>query len=140
MKRVAITATAVAGISMTAVAAAGVAQGAPEGAAFFNYGGKNCAITADGVIGCDGWQMVPVFSVPIGGGIPVSVPAPQSIQDAGGIRPTYDLAQPFTLPGGNPDFFAVANDSGPFGPKLSHAGAFCEISFRGWFRCVPRGA
>ncbi|MEV0247448.1 hypothetical protein AB0H76_12725 [Nocardia sp. NPDC050712] len=140
MKRLVRTATAVAGMAVAVVSMTGAAAAAPEGSAYFNYGGKNCAITPDGVIGCDGWQQVQVFSVPIGGGIPISVPAPQSIQDAGGMRPSYDFGQPFTQPGGNPDFFAVANDSGPFGPRLSHAGAFCEISFRGWFRCVPRGA
>ncbi|MFI1912031.1 hypothetical protein [Nocardia sp. NPDC020380] len=140
MKRLALTATAAAAIAVTGLISAGAAGAAPDGSAYFNYGGKNCAITPDGIIGCDGWQQVPVFSIPLGGGIPVAIPAPQSIQDASGIHPAYDFSQPFTQPGGNPDFFAVANDSGPFGPRLSHAGAFCEISFRGWFRCVPRGA
>ncbi|WP_458690637.1 hypothetical protein [Nocardia tengchongensis] len=119
---------------------AATAQAAPPDSVYFNYGGKNCAITPDGVIGCDGWQMVPVFSIPLGGGIPISLPAPQSIQDAGGVRPSYDFSQSYTQPGGNPDFFQVANDQGPWGPKLSFAGAFCEVSFRGTFRCVARGA
>lgn len=140
MKRSAVALIAAVSAAVTVpLAAAATAQAAPAGSVYFNYGGKNCAITPDGVIGCDGWQNVPVFSLPIGGGMPVSIPAPQSIQDAGGIRPSYDFSQPFTQPGGNPDFFQVANDQGPFGPRLSHAGAFCEISFRGWFRCVPRG-
>ncbi|MFB8005721.1 hypothetical protein [Nocardia sp. NPDC056000] len=138
MKRVALVAAALAGIAVP-IAAMPAANAAPEGSVYFNYGGKNCAITPDGVIGCDGWGPVQVLSIPLGGGIPVSIPAPQSIQDAGGLHPSYDFSQPFTQPGGNPDFFAVANDQGPFGPKLSHAGAFCEISFHGWFRCVARG-
>ncbi|WP_330181640.1 hypothetical protein OHB26_35575 [Nocardia sp. NBC_01503] len=115
------------------------AQAAPPDSVYFNYGGKNCAITPDGVIGCDGWQDVSIFTIPIGGGIPISIPAPQSIQDAGGLHPSYDFSQSYTQPGGNPDFFQVANEQGPFGPKLSYAGAFCEISFRGWFRCAARG-
>lgn len=119
---------------------AATAQAAPPDSVYFNHDGENCAITPDGVIGCDGWQMVPVFSLPIGGGIPISVPAPQKIQDAAGVRPSYDFSGSFTQPGGNPDFFQVANDQGPFGPRLSFAGAFCEVSFHGSFRCVARGA
>ncbi|MEC3954175.1 hypothetical protein VMT65_14140 [Nocardia sp. CDC153] len=135
--------TLIVGVSVAAAVpllATATAQAAPPGSVYFNYGGKNCAITPDGVIGCDGWQMVTAVTLPVGGGLPIDVPAPQSIQDATGIHPSYDFSQPYTLPGGNPDFESVANDQGPWGPRLSFAGAFCEISFHGWFRCVPRGA
>ncbi|MGW2663744.1 hypothetical protein ACWCW7_22515 [Nocardia tengchongensis] len=129
-----------AAVSVPMVTAA-TAQAAPPNSVYFNYGGKNCAITPDGVIGCDGWQQVQVFTY-TGSGVsfPVYVPAPQSIQDAAGMRPSYDFSQSFTQPGGNPDFFQVANDQGPWGPKLSYAGASCEVGFHGSFYCVARGA
>ncbi|APA99253.1 hypothetical protein [Nocardia seriolae] len=140
MKRLAaiLTTGATAAIAVPLISVA-TAQAAPEGSVYFSHDGQNCAITPDGVIGCDGWQMVGVLTVPIGGGTVISIPAPQSIRDAGGIHPSYDLSRPYTQPGGNPDFYQVANDQGPFGPKLSFAGAFCEVSFRGTFRCVARG-
>lgn len=130
--------SAAASVPMVAVA---TAQAAPPDSAYFYYGGKNCAITPDGVIGCDGMQMVPVHTVS-GSGVsfPISVPAPQTIQDAAGLRPSYDFSRSFTHPNGNPDFFQVANDQGPWGPRLSHAGAYCEVGFHGSFLCVARGA
>lgn len=95
MKRLAaiLTTGATAAIAVPLISVA-TAQAAPEGSVYFSHDGQNCAITPDGVIGCDGWQMVGVLTVPIGGGTVISIPAPQSIRDAGGIHPSYDLVSP----------------------------------------------
>ncbi|GAB2564937.1 hypothetical protein [Nocardia heshunensis] len=136
------TAVLIAGITavMAFPLATATAQAAPPGSVYFDHEGKNCAITPDGIVGCDGWQMVGVGSLPIGGGLPISVPAPQRLWDAGGSHPSYDFSQPFTLPGGNPDFAQVANEQGTFGPRLTFAGASCEVGFHGLFICRARGA
>ncbi|QIS04351.1 hypothetical protein F5X71_20270 [Nocardia brasiliensis] len=116
---------------------AATAHAAPPGSVYFNYKGTNCAITPDGAIGCDLPNIRPV-GLTIVGDFSIPVPAPQIVADPR-TRPGYDLSKPYTQPGGNSDFYQVANDQGTFGARISYAGASCEESFRGTFMCVSKG-
>lgn len=137
MKRFASLTAAVATVAVAVpLLAAASAQAAPPGSRYFHYGDRNCAIMPDGTIGCD-LDNIQMVNLPIG---PwgIAVPAIQYVADPN-PRATYDFSRPYTLGGGNPELAQVANGSGPFGPRLSYAGAFCEAGFRGTLHCVARG-
>ncbi|WP_405136581.1 hypothetical protein [Nocardia sp. NBC_01388] len=137
MKRSAILATAtIAAALALPLATAASAQAAPEGSMYFSYGDRNCAIMPDGTIGCD-LNSIQMVNLPVG---PwgIAVPTIQYVADPN-PRATYDFSRPYTQPGGNPDLSQVANDNGPFGPRLSYAGAYCEAGFHGILHCVARG-
>ncbi|WP_433662294.1 hypothetical protein ACQPW1_09135 [Nocardia sp. CA-128927] len=137
MKRVTKTCAGLLSVAATLpIVFAATAQAAPAGSMYFSYGGANCAIMPDGSIGCD-LPNIRLVGLNIVGDVSIPVPAQQIVADPR-TRPSYDFSNPYTQPGGNPDFYQVANDRGTFGARISYAGAFCEESFRGTFMCVSR--
>jgi hypothetical protein len=94
--------------AVTAIGCGGPAQAAAP--VFFNYGGLNCAVSSDGLLGCDlpsGLEVMqrPGF-LPSGSaeGLSLPVPGRQITQDVvGGPMHGASLpGTPFTLTGGNP--------------------------------------
>lgn len=134
----------------------GTGHAEPRGTVYFGYRGTNCAIAADGSVGCDfarpvqmSWWALPFLYVPM------PFPVREVVVDAPWL-PAHSGFAPgsHTLPGGNPDISTVATSRrilpglvsqpgcGPGGScfeyVVSYAGASCEMSYRA-FECAARG-
>ncbi|NUS42788.1 MAG: hypothetical protein HOQ24_03720 [Mycobacteriaceae bacterium] len=137
-------------------AAAGGAQAGPNDPVFFRAGAFQCRIAPDGSLGCDLTSPYnpPLASISLtktdtgsttaltrGIDLPVPFPVWQVVIDnpAMPALPGMGGGTPFTLPGGNPDFAAIANERGPWGPRLRAFGSTCEIGFHGSFFCNAKG-
>ncbi|BDT92958.1 hypothetical protein [Nocardia sputorum] len=140
MKRSTKFAGAVAAVAVAPILAAGSAQADP-GTVYFSVGSMNCAIFADGSLGCD-------FAAPLRLSyyvgdtyVPVPVPVNEIAIDQPWLpaHPTFDPATPYTLPGGNPSIYDVRTGSGQWGPIVEHAGASCQVGFHGSFTCQALG-
>ncbi|WP_069166925.1 hypothetical protein [Nocardia altamirensis] len=119
---------------ITLAATAHAADATADGAVYFSYGTHNCAILANGTIGCDR----PVLTM-AASGYGFSTPqlrSPQVIADPQ-ARDGFDyFGKPYTLPGGNPHFDQVVNATDHYGfPALAHAGRMCSIGPKGIFIC-----
>ncbi|MEU7140373.1 hypothetical protein ABZ942_13055 [Nocardia sp. NPDC046473] len=108
---------------------------ADDDAVFFSKDNYNCAILANGTIGCDR----PVLTTFAFSGLPVPYPqSPQVIADPW-VHDGFDyIGKPYTLPGGNPSFEQVANSTDRDGrAALAHAGRVCGLpsSAKSGFTC-----
>ncbi|WP_039794530.1 hypothetical protein [Nocardia araoensis] len=140
MKRSTKFAGALAAVAAATLVAAGNAQADP-GTVYFSAGSTNCAIFANGSVGCD-FGYPQHMSYHVGGTyIPVPVTVNEIVIDQGWLpaHPTFDPATPYTLPGGNPSIDAVKTGSGQWGPIIEHAGASCQVGFHGSFSCQALG-
>ncbi|NKY29663.1 hypothetical protein [Nocardia gamkensis] len=140
MKRSTKFAGALAAVAAAPILAAGNAQ-ADAGTVYFSVGSTNCAIFANGSLGCD--LASPMYmSYYIGDTyVPVPVPVNEIAIDQPWLpaHPTFDPGTPYTLPGGNPRIDDVKTGSGPWGPIIEHAGASCQVGFHGSFTCQALG-
>ncbi|WP_280442998.1 hypothetical protein [Nocardia brasiliensis] len=103
------------------------AQAVTPDTVYFSYGDEvNCAITADGIVGCD---VTPnrVPAVAVGDTwVPLPVPINQVIIDQPEL-PAHPGVTPkaFTLPGGNPPMSEVKTGAGYASIEVAHGGATC---------------
>lgn len=110
--------------------------------AYFALGDWNCAIRADGTVGCDLADPAASMNV-LYAGIQVPVPnVPAIIVDSKTLpaRPHWDSNGSHTLPGGNPELprFAAVHYHDPQ-YSFTYAGANCQITFKGVAVCTSMG-
>ncbi|MEU6583852.1 hypothetical protein [Nocardia sp. NPDC046763] len=110
--------------------------------AFFNIGGFNCSIAANGVVGCDlnpaGALMYVSLAGPTGQAYPVPY-APAAIIDnaAWPAHPEWSGGTGHTRPGGNQ---AVPFSGDMWSPaSISYAGATCTQGYRSAVQCTSMG-
>lgn len=110
--------------------------------AYFAIGGWNCAIGADGTVGCD--LVTPAASMDVLYlGTKVSMPnVPAIIIDSAALpaHPQWNPNGSHTLPGGNPAL-APLTQVNYHDPQysVSYAGANCQITFNGSAVCTSMG-
>lgn len=137
----ALTAMAVALGAGTASADADPGPYIVNGTAYFNVGGVNCSITANGVAGCDVSPVAPVMAVMVGG---VQLPAPYVPAVIVGDMPNMP-GHPQWMgthagPNGNPALPRLTG--GPYGSPqqaITYAGATCRQEYRGAVDCQSGG-
>ncbi|MEU7632690.1 hypothetical protein AB0C34_22300 [Nocardia sp. NPDC049220] len=110
---------------------------ADPGPVYFSVGSINCAIAADGTVGCDfGYPTRLQYSF---------LPFPFSVNDIVidqpwlPAHPTFGSGAAFTLPDGNPSLDSVKTGSGQWGPFIEYAGSRCAAGFHGSFGCQSKG-
>ncbi|MGW0249582.1 hypothetical protein ACWDYH_23435 [Nocardia goodfellowii] len=109
---------------------------------YFALGEWNCSIAGNGTVGCDLAVPAPSMNV-LYAGMQVSVPnVPAIIIDSVALpaRPHWNSRGSHTLPGGNPPIPRI-DAVGPHDPQYSvtHAGATCQITFKGVAVCTSMG-
>ncbi|WP_157186642.1 hypothetical protein [Nocardia jiangxiensis] len=113
-----------------------------NGTAYFNVGGRNCSITANGVAGCDVSPTAVMMDMMVGG---IQVPTPYVPSVVVGDMPNMPghpgwFSGSHAGPNGNP---ALPNlTGGPYGSPqqaITYAGATCRLEYRGAVDCQSGG-
>ncbi|WP_028478117.1 hypothetical protein [Nocardia sp. CNY236] len=140
MKRSTKFAGALAAAAAAPVVAIGTAEAATD-TVFFSVGSTHCAIFGNGAVGCNFASPVQL-SYYVGN---VYVPMPMAVSEMVidqpwlPAHPTFDPVRRYTLAGGNPSIYHVQTGSSQWGPIIEHAGASCQIGYRGSFSCGTMG-
>lgn len=117
-------------IAATPLVAIATANADTPDAVYFSYGTEvNCAITDDGIVGCD---VTPARMLTVPGGssvIPIPIPVRQVVIDQDWLPAHPGSASgAFTLRGGNPSISDVATGDGYASVRVEHAGALCQAT------------
>ncbi|MDF0529371.1 hypothetical protein P0W64_10100 [Tsukamurella sp. 8F] len=145
MKRTILSIIAVAGAVAAPLVAPAAADAAPAGTVHFSVGDSfNCAITADGKVGCDLPTPRQMTITMNGTDRPVPFKVREVLIDSASLpaHPGPGVGTPHTLPGGNPPIEQVGHPSGTgadSGPEVDHGGASCRLGFHGSFSCKSKG-
>ncbi|MBH0780011.1 hypothetical protein [Nocardia bovistercoris] len=114
----------------------GTAQAQDSGPLYFGTGAFQCAIFADGAVGCDapGYRLQYTW-------LPVPFPVNEVVIDQPWLpaHPTFTPGSDYTRPGNNPSLYEVRTGDGTWGPYVEYAGARCEAGFHGSFTCSSKG-
>lgn len=113
-----------------------------DGTAYFAMGDWNCSIGADGAVGCDLATPASVMQV-LYVGMQVPVPNVSAIvidSTALPAHPQWNSNGSHTLPGGNPALERISAVN-YYDPQfwVTHAGATCQITFKGAAVCSSMG-